>query len=105
MIREIERMEENLLDLCEEQFFYAPSMPRSHHFGSPQHNDKNPKIATSSTYEHIRSNVFGLIARSVGKKEIRENPLAQAAMRTEWDRLRSAGPQKKGAWREDLVRE
>jgi hypothetical protein len=53
--------------------------------------------------ERIRQNMFGLIARSVGKKEMRSQPKAIEAMDVEWARLRKAGPKQKGAWREDLV--
>ena len=58
-----------------------------------------PKIVAN------RNNLFALIARSVGRHEMLNNPKAIEAMDKEWERLRTAGDLRKGAWREDLVEE
>ena len=53
--------------------------------------------------DQMRANFFGLIARSVGRKEISSHPTAFKAVEDEWTRLRNASPRGKGVWREDLV--
>eukprot|EP00969_Alexandrium_andersonii_P109718 4839906-Alexandrium_andersonii.AAC.1 len=52
------------------------------------------KIPTCAFPENL------FVARPVGKKEILENPKAQAALKVEWDRLRSIG-----TWDEAAVEE
>jgi hypothetical protein len=90
---EVERMESLLGDYLSDCF--PETMPIL-----PSNYPREPHIPKE---ELVRSNIFGLIARSVNRKEMRENALAIAAMDLEWSRLRTAGPEKKGAWREDLV--
>ncbi|MDP7499719.1 MAG: reverse transcriptase domain-containing protein, partial [SAR324 cluster bacterium] len=90
---EMERMESLLMDCLNDCFPDTPSLI------SPCRD----KIMHVPKHEQMRANIFGMVARSVGRNEMRTHPRAIKAMNEEWDRLRKAGPEKKGAWREDLV--
>ena len=46
----------------------------------------------------MQASLFGMVARSVGRKEMLSHPRAIAAMNKEWDRLRG-----KGVWDEKAV--
>ena len=56
--------------------------------------DHRQKLAPPSLYPNA------CVARPVGKAELRTTPAAQAAMKAEWDRLRT-----KRVWDESVVRE
>ena len=88
---ELRRMEGYLLEHLEDACAEMPATPSK---DKPTHIPKAVKM---------QANVFGMIAPSVGRKEMLNHPRAVEAMDMEWNRLRTAGPNKKGAWREDLV--